>query len=131
MQKLGFLVVGVALMGAGCAASQPESTTPAGDTGAPAVVPAAVAPAAEMAPVVAIQDYAFVPAKLVVKKGTTVTWTNKDIAKHTVTGDTAGEAASPFFGQNGTFVHKFEKVGTFSYHCEPHPYMKAVVEVTE
>ncbi len=126
------IVAGAMLfMGGGCANGVPSATAPATPAVTPAVPAAVTAPAAEMVPVVMIQDYAFVPAKLVVKKGTKVTWTNKDSTKHTVTGDTAGEAASAFFGQNETFAHTFEKTGTFSYHCEPHPYMKAVVEVTE
>ena len=81
---------------------------------------------------VIISDYAYLPKKITVKKGTTITWINRDIAKHTVTadGDLTDGPNSEFFGQNKSYQFRFTKSGVFSYHCDPHPYMKAVVEVT-
>ncbi len=79
---------------------------------------------------VAIKDYKFSPTPLKVKKGTKVTWTNEDVAKHTVTGDT-GTWESKLLAQGETYSHTFDTVGTFPYHCAPHPYMKAAVEVVE
>lgn len=79
---------------------------------------------------VIIEKYAFSPKLLTVKKGTTVTWTNKDIAKHTVTGKNGGPA-SALFGQGESYSYTFDTAGTFDYFCEPHPYMTATVEVTE
>ena len=68
-----------------------------------------------------------------VKKGTTVTWTNEDSAKHDVTPDTetADFKETELFGKGETKSITFNTVGTFSYHCSPHPYMKGIVEVTE
>lgn len=83
---------------------------------------------------VVIQNYAFSPNPLKVKKGTTVTWTNNDIAKHNVVvddGQPAGGPSGPLFGKNETYQFTFANAGTFNYHCSPHPYMKGVVEVTE
>lgn len=68
-----------------------------------------------------------------VKKGTTVTWTNEDSAKHDVTPDTetADFKASELFGKGETYSVTFNTVGTYTYHCSPHPYMKGTIEVVE
>jgi plastocyanin len=63
--------------------------------------------------------------------GTQVVWTNTTDAPHTVTSDTAG-----VFGTTGnlttnqTFMFTFTTPGTFAYHCNIHPYMKATITVT-
>ena len=80
-----------------------------------------------------IQDYTFVPAKLTVKKGTTVMWKNTDTASHTVTADNSGSAGpdSKLLKTNEDYKFTFTKEGTFDYHCAPHPYMKASIEVVK
>lgn len=82
---------------------------------------------------VSMENFEFVPAKIKVKKGTTVTWTNNDSAKHNVAPDspTADFMEGELFGKDGTSSVTFNTVGSFSYHCAPHPYMKASVEVVE
>lgn len=82
---------------------------------------------------VTIQDYAYSPATITVKVGTTVTWTNKDNVEHTVTTDPGAPAAieSGLFGNGKSFSYTFTKAGTYAYHCQPHPYMKGTVTVTE
>jgi amicyanin len=82
---------------------------------------------------VTIKGYAFNPTPLTVKKGTTVTWTNQDIARHNIVADTPSTDApnGPLFGKGETFSYTFTKAGTYKYHCEPHPYMKGEVIVTE
>ncbi len=77
-----------------------------------------------------IKGYEFTPTNIKIKKGTTVKWINQDIAKHTVTADN-GTFTSDYFGQSQSFSHTFTETGTISYHCEPHPYMKATIIVTE
>lgn len=71
--------------------------------------------------------------KIRVKKGTTVTWTNEDSAKHDVTPTTETEEfkTSKLFGKGETYSVTFNTVGTYSYYCSPHPYMKGTVEVVE
>lgn len=68
-----------------------------------------------------------------VKKGTTVTWTNEDSAKHDVTPEmeTSDFKTSELFGKGESYSVTFNTVGTFAYYCSPHPYMKGTVEVTE
>jgi plastocyanin len=85
--------------------------------------------AVEGATQVRLDDIAFSPANIVVDAGTTVTWTNYDSARHTVTSDDGGELASPLFGKNGTYSHTFDVPGEYYYHCEPHPSMKGLVTV--
>lgn len=81
-----------------------------------------------------IQGFAFQPASITVKKGTTVTWTNRDDARHDVTADddsVAGAPQSELFGKGESYSFTFDTVGEFEYHCSPHPYMEAKVTVVE
>ncbi len=82
---------------------------------------------------VVIKDFAYAPARITVKKGTKVTWTNQDSAHHDITPDKDGAdfAASKLLAQGESYSFTFEKTGVYAYHCSPHPYMKATVEVTE
>ncbi len=77
---------------------------------------------------VEIKGFAFNPATITVAKGTTVTWTNKDSAAHTVTGS-GFDSGSLSKGQ--TFSYTFNEAGTFDYICTIHPSMKGKVIVTE
>jgi plastocyanin len=86
---------------------------------------------------VTIQNFAFSPAKITVKKGTTVTWTNKDSAAHTITEDHGGSADgdpgmdSKLLSQGESYQATFSKVGTYTYHCTVHPSMTGTVIVTD
>lgn len=63
-----------------------------------------------------------------VAMGQAVRWTNRDPVEHTVTFD-GSEQGSPVIPAHGTYAHRFVTPGTYTYHCTPHPYMKAVVVV--
>jgi plastocyanin len=78
---------------------------------------------------VAIQNFAFSPQTLMVAPGTTVVWTQKDSAPHTVTSDTGAWTASADLHAGQTFSHTFTKAGTFAYHCAVHPNMTATIVV--
>ncbi len=80
---------------------------------------------------VTISNYAFSPAVTKVKVGDTVTWTNQDDVGHTVTADTASPNApnSDLFSKGQTYSFTFKKAGTYTYYCQPHPYMKGTVIV--
>ncbi len=82
---------------------------------------------------VTYQDFKVKQPMIRVKKGTTVTWTNEDNAKHDVTPTTETEEfkASELFGKGETHSVTFNTVGTYTYFCSPHPYMKGTVEVVE
>ena len=80
---------------------------------------------------ITIKNYMFGPQTVTIKKGTTVIWTNTDIAKHTVTADDGSGPTSKFFGQGESYSYTFSKAGIYTYHCEPHPYMTATITVLE
>ena len=75
------------------------------------------------------------PSPLTVKAGTSVTWTNKDSSIHTVTsglpekGDVGTLFDSSIISPGNTFVHVFDKQGTFDYSCTLHPFMHGQVNV--
>lgn len=77
--------------------------------------------------------YAFSPATITIKVGTTVTWTNMTSAPHTVTSDDGKSfdsgISNPITASGGTFSHTFMTAGTFAYHCQFHPFMKATIIV--
>lgn len=75
-----------------------------------------------------LANFAFSPATITVKVGTTVTWTNKDGTTHTVTSDTA-TFDSGNLAANEKYSYTFSTAGTYPYHCTIHPYMKGTVIV--
>jgi len=80
---------------------------------------------------VAIKNFAFSPAVLKVKAGTTVTWTNNDTDAHTVTSSgSGGPLHSAPLTTGATYSYTFTKPGTYAYFCTIHPFMTATVEVT-
>ncbi len=78
---------------------------------------------------VAIQNFAFSPSTLNIKKGDTVIWTNMDSAPHTVTSDTGKELSSAKLSKGQTFSYTFDEEGTYAYHCAVHPMMKGTIVV--
>lgn len=80
---------------------------------------------------VTIKGFAFNPTPLTIQKGTKVIWTNQDTAAHTVTSDTGTVLNSPLIPTNATFEFTFNETGTFTYHCTPHPNMKASIIVQD
>jgi plastocyanin len=85
----------------------------------------------EAANKVSIANFAFSPATLTVKKGTTVTWTNNDSTTHTVTADSGNGPNSEQLAPGKTYDFTFNTVGTFNYHCSIHTSMHGTVTVTE
>ncbi|MGH2411246.1 MAG: cupredoxin domain-containing protein, partial [Chloroflexota bacterium] len=78
---------------------------------------------------VGIQNFAFSPRTLVIAAGTTVVWTNRDMAPHTVTSDTNAWMASARLDAGQSFSLTFSNPGTYTYHCAVHPFMTATVIV--
>ena len=129
-------LLAVMLLIAACSSNGGASAT----SGVPTVAPASAAPAsaAPASPAggggggagnaVAIANFAFAPTSVTVKAGDTVTWTNSDSAAHTVTADD-GSFDSKNLANGATFSQTFASAGTFAYHCNIHPTMKATVIV--
>lgn len=75
-----------------------------------------------------MKDLAFSPATLRIKVGQTVEWVNGDPLAHTVKADDKSWG-SGFINQGERFSRQFTAVGSYPYHCEPHPQMRGVVIV--
>jgi plastocyanin len=75
-----------------------------------------------------IKDFMYQTMSMTVKSGTTVTWTNNDDEPHTVISDT-GVFRSSALDTNETFSYKFDKPGSYRYHCSIHPRMVATIVV--
>lgn len=75
---------------------------------------------------VVIKDFAFSPADMKIKKGTTVTWKNEDSMVHTVKSDSF---ESKDLATGDTFQFTFDTAGTFNYICSIHPSMMGTVTV--
>jgi len=89
-------------------------------------------PAAQSANTVTIQNFAFSPASITVKKGTKVTWTNKDSTTHTVTEtDSQKGPDSGNLSPGNSYSFTFDTAGTYHYHCSIHTTMTGTVTVTE
>lgn len=72
---------------------------------------------------------AYAPNPIMIKKGDTVLWTNKDFGIHTVT-DNQEKFSSKDLRPNQSFEHTFDATGIFEYHCNIHPTMIGKVVVT-
>lgn len=143
MKKVVLALLLSAMLLFGCLGG--EATPTPAPTAAPTIEPTAaptIAPTATPAPTaaatptpevngVAIKDYKFAPDRITVKKGASVTWVNEDQAPHTVTSDAGTELDSALLQKGQSYTHAFNAVGLYTYHCSPHPYMKASVEVVE
>jgi len=144
------LLAASVLLLAGCSASRPNSQpsitvgsnasgTPgmpgmsgmSSMPGAPPGTPSGTgSPAAVAGDQVNIDNFAFAPATLTVKVGSTVTWTNHDEEPHTVAA-TDGSFHSPGMGTGATYSHTFPTAGNFDYVCSIHPSMHGTVVVTQ
>src|SRR5688572_27978802 len=86
---------------------------------------------------IAFQAYSPADAEVIVGDSVVWTWTGPD-TNHSVTSD-PGQAdrfdsdptGTPAHPAGDTFVHTFNEVGTFRYHCRVHPTMTGKVVVTD
>lgn len=113
------------LVGATWAVDRSVSTEPA---------PVASAPAPPGAASLTIASFVYEPTPLSVAPGTTISVTNRDNAKHTVTSGMRDAPDGRFDlrldgGGSGTFTAPADP-GSYPYICTIHPGMKATIEVT-
>jgi len=76
----------------------------------------------------------FQPQQITVKRGTTVTWINRDPYVHTVTSGPQGSSTGLFdatVNSGQKFSYTFTQAGTYPYHCRIHSEMYGTVIVTE
>jgi plastocyanin len=60
--------------------------------------------------------------------GQIVRWINGDPLDHTITFEVEGPPSGPL-PTRGSYAVRFDRPGTYPYHCTPHPFMKGVVVV--
>ena len=88
----------------------------------------------------------YIPSRLDVNIGDTVTWINEDREKHTVTsgnssgrfgfiqgklGEPDGIFNSDLFAAGEEWSYTFEEIGVFTYFCNIHPWMSGMVVIGE
>ena len=79
---------------------------------------------------VTIDNFAFVPAQIVVASGSRVTWLNHDDIPHTVTSrDEPRVLRSAPLDTDDSYAVTFEQPGTYHYFCAMHPHMQGTVVV--
>ena len=108
-----FIILVISVVAAGCGGTSATTTSGASGAGGGQV---------------AMKSFAFDPASVSIKVGESVTWTNNDSATHTVVADN-GEFKSSDIAKGATFTFKFDKAGTYPYHCGIHPSMTGTVVV--
>lgn len=81
----------------------------------------------------ALSGFAFDPEVVEVPVGGTVTWTNMDGTRHTVTAGSPGEESDAFeelsLDAEASGSLTFPEAGSFAFFCEIHPSMRVTVEV--
>ena len=77
---------------------------------------------------VTIADFSFTPGSLTITQGDTVTWVNNGPTPHSATAND-GSFNTGILKAGQSASHTFSQAGTFSYFCQPHPFMKATVVV--
>ena len=119
---LGVAIFGVLLTGCGGAA----------DDGSKAAEPdqAARGDAPAAPGTVAMKDVKFVPDRLTIKVGETVTWRNDESLDHNVVAQKGAKFQSRAFGKGGTYTFTAKKPGTIDYVCTLHPGMDGQLIVT-
>jgi plastocyanin len=91
---------------------------------APAAAPSATASGAKT---VSISHFEFHPHTLNIVKGTRVVFSNNSGTAHTATD--AGDFDTGHIKPGHSVAVRFTQKGTFSYHCEIHPFMHGKIVV--
>jgi plastocyanin len=73
-----------------------------------------------------IKDFAFKPDTVTVAVRSRITWTNKDMAQHTITGKNFDSGP---INQGESYSFEFINPGTYAFRCTIHPYMEGTVIV--
>lgn len=129
---VGAIVVGVLVVLGAATLPRGYSTLPSAQAqDMPSAAAQGTAPSApaQSGAAVTISNFAFQPASLQIAAGTTVTWTNSDSTAHTATSDD-GVFDSGALAPGASFTQTFTTPGTYAYHCQIHPFMKATIVVS-
>jgi plastocyanin len=77
---------------------------------------------------VKIDNFTFVPQRVTIKPGTTITWVNDDDIPHAIAA-TGKEFRSKVLDTNDKYSFTFTTAGTFEYFCSLHPHMTGTIVV--
>lgn len=80
-------------------------------------------------------DSCYIPTKIRILTGESVTWLNEDAAFHSVTSGSTenplGSFDSGHLDPGQLFTITFDEAGSFDYFCTLHPWMKGIVIVED
>ena len=77
-----------------------------------------------------IKEKKYAPAKLTIKVGQTVVWTNRDDSDHTIIADDGSFGTGDNALSRGeSYKFAFKKRGKFKFHCKYHPREKGEIVV--
>jgi plastocyanin len=119
-------VLGAAAVIAGCGSS---SSTTSNAKPTPSANPGSAAPSTQTAKV-RIVSYKFAPPTVLLKRGGTITFTNRDPTAHTATADAGPTFDTGSLQQGQSKTIRFSTAGTFAYHCQFHAFMTGSVVVS-
>jgi len=80
--------------------------------------------------VIEIKEFWFWPDNITVRKGTDITWVNRDLTGQTAT-SYENIWDSKLLRTNQQYTYTFNNLGDYSYYCIPHPQMIGVVRVID
>ncbi len=120
------MMAGILVLAAACGGGSPAPAT-GGPTSAGPTAPTAAACTGSGGTQVGIADNTFNPQSATVAVGGSVTWTNADVATHTVTFNDGPDCGR--LGNGASVSRTFDAAGTFAYHCEIHGSMRGTVVV--
>lgn len=107
----------------GCGGAQSAAVPSSSD------VAASAQPAPSEEVQVRIVDFAFEPATITIKPGTTVVWTNDGPTEHNTVSKKGKVWESNIMEKGDVYSYRFEKSGEFPYWCTLHPSMLGTVIV--
>jgi len=87
------------------------------------------APAFAFAQRVDIVNFTYSPATATIKPGDKIIWLNNSNTKHTVTSDAGSTGFDYTIAPGREEELRFEKAGTYTYHCKFHSQMTGTIEV--
>ncbi len=78
---------------------------------------------------VTVSNFAFTPSSVTIAPGDTVQWNFTSLHSSTSDATTGPEVWNSGLLSTGSFSHTFATVGTWTYHCSLHTFMKGSVQV--
>lgn len=123
------LAAGVLVGGCGSSASTTSNAKPTPSVSGGSAAPPTVAPTTRAAKV-RIVSYKFAPPTILLKRGGTVTFTNRDPTAHTATADAGPTFDTGSLQQGQSRTIRFSTTGTFAYHCLFHAFMTGSIVVS-